>query len=1067
MPAYIVNQTPRLQLGNAVLLDATDRVEILWQTQPGEPGRVDTFTVEYRPADSDEWLQVPLNPAIETEVEGRVVRSATIPNLAYDTAYTYRVTHQRDGETIATYGREFQTRLAAGDDAAFSFATYGDSASLSGIDDFRQVQAEINRVDPDFSLLLGDNAYSNGTHQELDSRFDPQLSPEATDWIAGHIDYASIGNHDILTQGGRPTEESFSVPLNGPARERPEHNYAFDYGSAFFITFDSNSLLLGKNRLQRQLQWVEEQIAAANARPEPERPEWIVVVAHHPVGGVPDKELELLGAALLTDYPAQVVNRLYGAGADLLLSGHSHTYGTTYPLTGRQRGRFQFVEDPDRSYAKGDGLVQVVAGTGGRSIRDGDFSNYPFLASAFSEETSPAAENGFARVDVTPEQLVVSYATTSGQILDAFAIVDGEKTAGDTSVPTVSAVLDGTAADRDAAANVLKFASVQTTIELQLSDLGSGIADTTVTSAAIAITKDGAPYTDYTFDYDAASDRITLAAADGFAAGDYQIVLNGDSTDGIEDRAGLALLPTTLSVEIDPDAVFSVIGLPDTQRYSEQYPEIFLAQTQWIVDNRDALDIEFVSHYGDLVQHGTGPLAQQEFANAVAAMELLRDANVPHGFVAGNHDVLESGAEDQVYDDSNYLQYFGPQWYGDRPWYGGASPSGLSTYQTFGSGDTEFLALHLHLETPHSELAWAQGILNANRDKPVMVTTHRYLHDAQDYTGGIPIVPSGRYQEFWYLVEGQYNPDGIRAQEFFDHFVAANRNIFWVNAGHFHEEYRQTSLNVRGLPVHEVLADYQDDPNGGNGYLRIMEFDTIADRVNVSSYSPTLDNFLTADESQFSLAVDFEDYAAPNPTVSFQNGVGGYQGTQDTWINGEAGNLSYGDRPFLLADDDRTQRPQPDREGEALLKFADIFGEAANQIPLGATITRADLKLTLADDLDRESSDRSLDFEAYFLTRDWDESSTWNSLEAGLTQGDDYEALVDVFAGDSNLEDNGTIRYLNVLEAVQRWADGEANYGLAIVSENEWGTDDGIRLFSSEASQILFRPSLEVEFTLA
>ena len=39
---------------------------------------------------------------------------------------------------------------------------------------------------------------------------------------------------------------------------------------------------------------------------------------------------------------------------------------------------------------------------------------------------------------------------------------------------------------------------------------------------------------------------------------------------------------------------FRVIGLPDTQKYSELYPEIFQAQTQWIVNNRGELDIDIL-----------------------------------------------------------------------------------------------------------------------------------------------------------------------------------------------------------------------------------------------------------------------------------------------------------------------------------------------------------------------------------------------------------------------------------------------------------------------------------------
>ncbi|MEO0804162.1 MAG: DNRLRE domain-containing protein [Cyanobacteria bacterium J06642_2] len=506
---------------------------------------------------------------------------------------------------------------------------------------------------------------------------------------------------------------------------------------------------------------------------------------------------------------------------------------------------------------------------------------------------------------------------------------------------------------------------------------------------------------------------------------------------------------------------FRVIGLPDTQFYSESFPEIFLAQTQWIVDNEDALNIEFVSHYGDLVQHGTGPLAQQEYENAEAAMRLLQAADISHGMVAGNHDLLESGGILQPYDDSNYLDYFGPHWYGDSDWFGGASPSGLSTYQFFGAGDNEFLALHVHLETPHAELAWAQDIINEHRDKPVMVTTHRYLQDAEDYTGGIPIIPSGRYPEFWYLIENQYNPDGIRAEEFFNHFIYPNQNIFLVNAGHFHEEYRQTSINLHDLPVYEVLADYQDDPNGGNGWLRIMDFDTSLNRINVSSYSPTLDEFLTKDESLFSLPVEFDRYVAQNSTTYFQDGVGGYQGTEDTWINEAAKDRRYGKLPTLVADDDTRDRWLRDREGQTLLQFDGIIGDLTGQIPFGATITRADLKLTLRDDVDREFYHP--DCEVYFITREWDESSTWNSLENGLAIGEDFDSLIDTFSGHNDPAENN-VRYLDVREAVQRWADGDANYGLGIVSEELWGNDDGIRMFASETNQIMFRPALMVEY---
>jgi hypothetical protein len=311
----------------------------------------------------------------------------------------------------------------------------------------------------------------------------------------------------------------------------------------------------------------------------------------------------------------------------------------------------------------------------------------------------------------------------------------------------------------------------------------------------------------------------------------------------------------------------------------------------------------------------------------------------------------------------------------------------------------------------------------------------------------------------------EYNPNGIRAEELFNHFIATNRNIFLVNAGHFHEEYRQTSINNHGLPVHEVLADYQDDPNGGNGYLRIMEFDTASDRINVSSYSPTLDSFYTKDESQFSLNVDFDRYLAPNPTVYFQNGVSDYSSTQDTWINEASKDTSYGSDATLIIDDDTTNNWLRDRSGQTLLRFDDLIGNGAEgKIPLGATITRANLKLTLKDDIDNPLANP--DFSIYYVTRAWDENSTWNSLGNGLNDASDYDELINPFSGDNN-PSGYNIRNIDVSEAVQRWANGEANYGLAIISQKISGNDDGIDLYSSEAKEIMFRPSLEVEYTFS
>ncbi|MFM9956594.1 MAG: DNRLRE domain-containing protein [Phycisphaerales bacterium] len=556
--------------------------------------------------------------------------------------------------------------------------------------------------------------------------------------------------------------------------------------------------------------------------------------------------------------------------------------------------------------------------------------------------------------------------------------------------------------------------------------------------------------------------RLTVSAAILSTAAGASAAVSLSDTAPSPSPSALSKARTAVN---DPSAPFSVVVLPDTQNYSEFYPQIYNAQTQWIADNARSLNLKFVSHVGDVVNHGD---RDNEWQVARTAMDTLDRANIPYGVAAGNHDVTPSGGAGTAYIPQKFLQYFGPQTFAGRNYFGGASPSGMSSFQRFSGGGRDFLAMHLCVDTPVEELAWAQGVLADNRDKPVMLTTHRYLQDAEDYTSGVPVVPSGRYPSVWYNFEGTYHPQGIQSNEFFDSFVRTNRNVFMVQCGHFHEEYRQTSNNLYGAPVHEVLSDYQDDPNGGDGWLRIMNFNTAADRIDVKSYSPTLGQFRTAGESQFSLGVDFDRYATRkgSRTISFQNGINGYTGTQDTWINQAAANTSYGNNTVFTADDDTNNSIFNDSRGQGLLRFDQMFTNNPfdqSKIPLGSVIESASLRIVLSDDVDSPIYDA--DFNVFLMTRDWSESSTWNSLSGGLTQGSDYSSFLGTIEGD-NSPDGDYWRVLDLTAAVQAWSNGLPNFGIAILPEIISGNDDGVDFWSSENANTLYRPVLEITYRL-
>ena len=63
---------------------------------------------------------------------------------------------------------------------------------------------------------------------------------------------------------------------------------------------------------------------------------------------------------------------------------------------------------------------------------------------------------------------------------------------------------------------------------------------------------------------------------------------------------------------------FSVVVLPDTQYYSQSYPQIFTEQTQWIVNNQANYNIQFVIGEGDVVN-----IAEQtaQWQNADASVD--------------------------------------------------------------------------------------------------------------------------------------------------------------------------------------------------------------------------------------------------------------------------------------------------------------------------------------------------------------------------------------------------------------------------------------------------------------
>jgi hypothetical protein len=276
---------------------------------------------------------------------------------------------------------------------------------------------------------------------------------------------------------------------------------------------------------------------------------------------------------------------------------------------------------------------------------------------------------------------------------------------------------------------------------------------------------------------------------------------------------------------------FTIVVLPDTQIYCERYPEIFDIQTQWIVDHVENLNIVFVTHEGDVVNWDS----LYEWKNANHSLSLL-DGHVAWGVLPGNHDIDCSGN-----DFTSFNTFFGFERFSSENWYGGGYyGSNINNFELFSNHGTNYLIFHLQHNPDDTALIWANEIISSYPGRRVIVTTHEFL---------------------WC--------NGVRTDvgnNIWNKFVQPHADqIFFVLCGHMHGVATRSDF-INGAFVHQVLADYQDIGNGGDGWLRILRFSPSTNKIYVSTYSPYLNSYMMDWDNEFALPFDFTPSSAPTPT---------------------------------------------------------------------------------------------------------------------------------------------------------------------------------------------------------
>ena len=405
-----VTRGPYLQIGTP------NSTVVRWRTNTATNSRVSIGTTQGS-------LTSNFDNATST-TEHEVVVSGLLPA----TKYFYSV----GSTTQALAGNDsnhfFVTSPTAGTSSPTRIWVLGDSGTANA-----SAQAVRNAyltftgtVHTNFWLMLGDNAYENGTDSEYQAAvFDmyPTILRQSVLW-------PTIGNHDTAQSSnppaGLPYFAMFTLPANAEAggmASGTEKYYSFDYANIHFICLDS--MTSDRSSTGAMANWLRADLASTTRQ-------WTIAFWHHPpyTKGSHDSDTE----QNLVEMRQTFLPILEDGGVDLVLAGHSHSYERSFLIDGHYGTSSTFTNAMKKDGGSGrpnetgaynkatlgagahEGAVYAVAGSSGQI--SGGTLNHPAMFISLNNLGSMV-------FDVNGNSLDAKFLRENGAIADSFRIVKG------------------------------------------------------------------------------------------------------------------------------------------------------------------------------------------------------------------------------------------------------------------------------------------------------------------------------------------------------------------------------------------------------------------------------------------------------------------------------------------------------------------------------------------------------------------------------------------------------------------------------------------------------------------
>ena len=218
---------------------------------------------------------------------------------------------------------------------------------------------------------------------------------------------------------------------------------------------------------------------------------------------------------------------------------------------------------------------------------------------------------------------------------------------------------------------------------------------------------------------------------------------------------------------------------------------------KWLVDNKDAKNIQWVFGVGDITENNGNPSknsSELEWEIAKEAIIQMDAAGMNYSLVMGNHDT-----------SAKLTEYFNEPFYTNRI-SGYYQDGSLGNYYiNFEVAGVKYMVFALEYGANDKILKWAGEVIDANPERRVIITTHAYMfRDGTTLDKGDVVPPNST---------GVTTSDTSRnnGDMMWEKFVSQHRNIMLVFSGH--DPYSNIAFRqdkgVYGNTVSQFLVDPQ------------------------------------------------------------------------------------------------------------------------------------------------------------------------------------------------------------------------------------------------------------------